>query len=125
VEQYPDDLDGRILTQIAQTGFDMSKPVEFEFFVDSPNEDASMNIEEVLKSGGFTTEVYFDEGELKPGEKMTEENSEYWPSWSVYVYVKMIPNYDKVMFIQEQLDTLSIPFNGKSDGWQIKIEPRT
>ena len=125
MESYPDDVDGNILRNIAESGYDMSKPLDFEFFVDSPDQDSSNNIERELLKAGFSTEIYFDEGELEEGEDKTEENREFWPSWTVYVFSKIIPSYDEIMRIQEQLDIISAPFNGKIGGWEINIKSST
>ena len=125
MESYPDDVDGNILRNLAESGHDMSKPLVFDFFVDSPDQESSKNIEKELIKAGFSAEAHFDEGELEEGEEMTEENEEFWPSWTVYVFSKMVPSYDEIMRIQEQLDTIAAPFNGKADGWEIEIKSST
>ncbi|MCL1144413.1 ribonuclease E inhibitor RraB [Shewanella marinintestina] len=125
MEEYPDDVDGNILQNLAASGFDMSRLRDFEFFVDSPDEESSYNIEKELIKAGFSTEVYFDEGELEEGETKTEENKEFWPSWTVYVLSKMAPDYNEIIRIQEVVDAIAKPFNGRSDGWEIEIAEST
>lgn len=120
MEKYPNDIDGNILRNLEKSGIDMNKSLDFEFFIDSPDENSSIQIEKQLIKEGFSTEIYFDEGELDDDEPKTAKNKEFWPSWTVYVFSNMLPRYSEIMRIQTILDNISKAFNGKSDGWEIK-----
>lgn len=117
---YPNDDDGKVLKFMAESGIDMTASIEIEFPIDSKDEETSEKIGEKLKQNGYgNIEIDFDEGELKKGEKMTAENEEFWPSWTVYTTFNMIPKYDQIIKIQKDLNALVIPLGGKSDGWGL------
>jgi len=68
---------------------------------------------------GFSAEIFYDEGKLEEGEEVTPENEEFAPSWSVYTEICMVPEYSEILRIQKELDGISQPFGGKSDGWGV------
>lgn len=117
---YPDDADGAVLGELASHGVDMTQPLRIEFAVDSPDEAASQAIEKSLKKAGYGAEVYFDEGEPEEGEM--DSDDEFGPSWTVNVNVKMVPEYDEIVRIQQELDRLAHPFGGKADGWGAMLD---
>ena len=119
MSQYPDDEDGEVLKKLADSGIDMDSPLNVEFMVHSPNEASSTKIVNAMNKAGYETEIDFDEGELEEGEEQTKENEEFWPSWTVYAQVKIVPEYNIIIRIQNELDKLAEPFGGKSDGWGV------
>ncbi|MEM1158246.1 MAG: ribonuclease E inhibitor RraB [Verrucomicrobiota bacterium] len=120
---YPDDSDGNVLRGMAESGMNMSAEYEIEFPITSQDEEMAKKIELTLRASGYKNiEIYFDEGELAEGEEMTEENEEFWPSWTVYSKFMMVPEYEKIIQIQHDLDRLVIPLGGKSDGWGLTQE---
>jgi hypothetical protein len=118
---FPLDSDGMALKKMAERGMDMSQPIGFEFHIHVENKQQADDIYRALKEAkiGDEAESVYDEGELEEGEEMTEENVEFWPSWTVYVYYKMVPDYNKLIEFQEMLNRLSAPFGGKPDGWGV------
>jgi len=124
MDDFPLDSDGMALKRLVESGLDMSQGVEFEFFIHVENQQQATNIYKALeeKKIGDKIETEYDEGELENGEIMTEENQEFWPSWTVYVYYKMVPDYNKIIAFQETLDKISNPLGGKSDGWGVCID---
>ncbi len=119
MNNFPNDGDGLALQKMAECGINMQQPVAFEFYIDSKNKETSERVKDALEQAriGEHIEIVFDEGELDDGEEMTEDNVEFWPSWTVYVKLTIIPDYTKILQFQENLDTLSKPFGGKADGW--------
>ncbi len=121
MKSLPNDSDGLALQQIANRGIDMDKPIGFEFYVHADSEIIAIDVMDALKKEGVgdAVEIVFDEGELDEGEAMTEENEEFWPSWSVYIFRTMVPNYVDVVEMQDVLDRFSRPHGGLIDGWGV------
>jgi hypothetical protein len=121
MNKYPNDSDGNTLRKMEETGFDMSTIHKFEFFIDVENEKNANDIVAHLKLNkiGKSFEINFDEGELEKGEEKTEFNKDFWPSWTVYVFVDMKPDYRKIINFQKSINSLSKVFGGFSDGWGI------
>lgn len=120
MNEFPNDNDGMALRSMADHGVDMSNPICFEFYVDSPDEETSEKIKIRAVSQNYEkVNVIYDEGELEDGEKMTQENAEFWPSWTVYAFVTMVPSYEKIVQIQKELDQIATPLGGRIDGWGI------
>ncbi len=84
----------------------MSKPMLVDFAVAAQNRQSAESIAKAAALSGFKTEVVFDEGE-------DEEEA----SWTCYCSKLMILTYPAVVEAQQQLDDLSRPFKGYSDGW--------
>lgn len=122
---YPNDPDGDVLTDLAAQGIDMSKPLQFEFFVVAPDEESSHKIEAVLTKAGYESEVEFEECEPDENGEFDPTDEEFGPAWTVYANVEMVPNYDEIIRIQDELDKLADPFGGFSDGWGVMIDPET
>lgn len=119
MEEFPNDEDGNALRSLKEEGLDLSKEVEIEFAVDSPDEASSKEIAAAMTFKGFPTKIVYDEGELEEGEEITPESEEFAPSWTVYSNIRMVPEHGEIIRIQEELDEISKPFGGKSDGWGI------
>ena len=115
---YPNDEDGQVLARIAASGMDLSIPTMVEFAVAVPNEASSSQVAMSLQQKGFTTEVYYDEGEPDYDE---EDGNEFGPSWTVYVPMNCIPSYENVVSIQEKIESIAREFGGKVDGWELKL----
>ena len=98
---YPDDADGDALRRVAADS-DMSKPMRIDFAVAVPNENAGKNIAEQAWIRGYETSVVYD----KVGNR-----------WTCYCIKEMVPTYEGVVNAQRELDELSRPLGGYSDGW--------
>jgi hypothetical protein len=101
-DTLPNDSDGNALRQLASEGSDLSKPMIIDFAVAVPNRAAGKAVAAAASPLGFTTDVYHD----------VESDT-----WTCYCTKTMVPRYDDIIAIQNQLDELSQPFGGKSDGW--------
>ena len=110
--KFPDD-DGAVLSDLAAQGVDMSLPMLIEFAVDAP----AHAIERAMQERGYDTEIYYDEGEPDEDGNIDPDDEEFGPSWTVYANVRMIPEYDEIIRIQNELDEITGPFGGCSDGW--------
>lgn len=118
--QYPNDADGNALARIAADGIDMSKPLLIEFAIDAPNEAAANAIAKTLNDKNYKTDIYYDEGELD--DDVEPDSDEFGPSWTVYANVEMVPEYKRIIEIQETLDAYAKQHGGTADGWGTLVE---
>ena len=115
---FPNDEDGQVLARIAAAGMDMSIPTTIEFAVAVPSQVTSSLVATALQQHGFTTEVYYDEGEPDFDE---EDDDEFGPSWTVYVPVNCVPSHENVVNVQVKIESIVKDFGGKVDGWELKL----
>lgn len=102
MRRYPDDADGDALQRVADHGSDMSKPMLIDFMVAVPSDAAGRAVATEARTAGFTTNVSEDEDD---------------GSFTCYCSKTMVATYDSVIAVQDQLDELSRPHEGRSDGW--------
>lgn len=121
-DPFPDDADGRVLAEIAARGADLSKPHEIEFAIDAPDETSAHRIHSLLSGHGFTTELYYDEGEPEEDGVVDAEDPEFGPSWTVYVRLNLIPSHQEIVDVQHKLDGLVRELGGKADGWGMMLD---
>lgn len=115
---YPDDADGAVLQELESHGVDMTQPLTIEFAIAAPDESSANSIAIALSATGYEPEIAYDEGEPdEDGEIDPEDEEEFGPSWSVYVSIEMVPTYDDIVRIQEELDALAQQHGGNADGW--------
>lgn len=106
-KKFPKDADGRVLKMLYKEGLDFNKPQQVEFIVAVPDEkNGELILKEVMKKG-FTGTLEQDEEE--------EE-------WTCYCLVDMLLTHEGVVDIQKQLDEISEPYEGYSDGWGVLIK---
>ena|SRR5260370_13467950 len=101
-ETYPNDADGDALRRVASTGIDMSCPMDIDFFVTVPDREAGDAVAELATRTGYHTKLVHDEED---------------DAWDCYCTKTMLATYDCVVDAQLELDELSRPFGGHSDGW--------
>jgi hypothetical protein len=99
--EFPNDADGDALRKVAERS-DMSKPMAIDFAVDVPNEACGEEVAKLAAPRGYTAAVELDEGSQR---------------WTCYCTKHMVPTYEGVLAAQKELDELSAPFGGRSDGW--------
>ncbi len=119
--EYPDDADGSVLADLAALGIDMTQPMDIEFPVAAPDEEAAIEIARVLTEAGYEAHVEYDDGESEDEEQDGDE--EFIPGWDVYANVHMVPDYDEIIRIQADLSRLANPLGGMSDGWGVMLDP--
>ncbi len=118
---YPDDADGAVLAELAALGVDMSQPLLVEFAVAVPDEAAAQKTSEALEKAGYEAQIVYDEGEPDEDGEIDPDDEEFGPSWTVYANVTMVPEYEKIVQIQAELDQLARPFGGHADGWGVML----
>ena len=121
MQNYPNDADGAVLTDLASRGVNMSQPLLIEFPVAVPNESTAENCFKVMTKTGYDSTVEYDEGE-PDFDPNVDDADEFGPAWTVYAHVRMVPEYSEIIRIQAELDQIAQPFAGKSDGWGALIE---
>ncbi len=118
---YPDDADGQVLEQIAASGVDMSQPLAFEFTIDVADEASANDTKAALESAGYQATVEFDEGEPDEEGEIDPDDEEFGPAWTVYVGVKMVPDYNDLMRVQSEVREVVEPLGGILDGWGVML----
>ena len=101
-EAYPDDADGNALRRVASLGADMSHPMEIDFIVSVPDRQAGESVARLASRLGYLTELVYDEED---------------DAWDCSCTKAMFATYDGVVEAQRELDELSRPLGGYSDGW--------
>lgn len=98
---YPDDADGDALRRVA-THSDMSMPMSIDFAVDVPSEAAGHAVARAATERNYSASVECDDATAR---------------WTCYCVKSMVPTYEAVIAAQAELDELSAPVGGRSDGW--------
>lgn len=98
---YPDDADGDALRRVALRS-DMSLPMSIDFAVDVPSEAAGHAVARAATARGYSASV---------------ECNDATERWTCYCVKRMVATYDAVIAVQAELDELSAPLGGRSDGW--------
>lgn len=133
---YPDDADGHVLSDMANYGIDMTQPLVLEFPIAAIDEEAAKAIFTSVTALGYEAEVEFDDGEPEDSaaeategddedgddEDEDDEDEDAGPSWNVYVTKTMVPDYEEILRIQDELDELAEPLGGYSDGWGAIVD---
>jgi len=117
---YPHDADGAVLASLAAQGVDMTQPLTIEFHVGVPNEAYANSAANAMAKAGYESQIEYDEGE-PDFDPETDDAEEFGPSWTVYVNVQMIPEYNEIRRIQAELDQIARPWGGTSDGWGVML----
>ncbi len=120
--EYPDDADGSVLADLAAAGLDMTQPMEIEFPVAAPDEEAANAIAAALIAAGYAAIVEYDDGEPEDDSDDDEEDDDFVPGWDVYVSALMVPDYDEIIRIQADLGRIANPLGGMSDGWGVLLD---
>jgi len=98
---FPNDADGDALRRVAERS-DMSKPMDIDFAVDVPNQARGDELAQLAAQRGYSTTVECDAHSQR---------------WTCYCTKRMVPTYEAVTTAQKELDELSEPLGGHSDGW--------
>jgi len=110
---YPDDADGEALKRLHADGNDMSRPMAIDFEIAAPDGPTAESIVAALAAAGYAGQSWYDEGESES----SDESDEFGPSWNVTVTITMVPMYDDIIRIQNDLERVVGPHSGFSDGW--------
>ncbi len=120
--EFPDDADGAVLAELASHGIDLSQPLLIEFPVAVADEATAAIVSKAIAEEGYDYEVEYDEGEPNADGIIDPDDEEYGSTWTVYASVRMIPEYDEIIRIQEDLDRIARPLGGFSDGWGVLMD---
>lgn len=107
---YPDDFDGEMLGMVRDAGSEMDQPMVIDFAVDAHPESTAIKVAEACKAAldakGYQVEI------VPPDPEDDEDDR-----WSVYCSIHMIPQYDEIVQIQNDIQTIVEPVGGSADGW--------
>ena len=101
-QNYPNDSDGDALQRLAADGNDMASPMVIEFPVVVSTEILAERFARIARERGFAANLW---------------KHEDGADWDVVCSIGMVPTYADVVRTQQQLNDLSEPFGGYSDGW--------
>lgn len=131
---FPDDDDGAVLESLREAGVDLSKPLEIDFQIAVVDEASGQQIVDAVRAAGYPADLVYDDGGTEDGvaedgdeahedeDQATEEDDGCDdPSWTIYVIMEIVPDYQRVVDIQAKLDELAQPFGGEVDGWGAMI----
>ena len=102
-EQYPDDSTGRVLALMAESGFHMDRPMEINFHVAVPTEDAGKLVAEEARARGYRAEV--------------NDSPKCRLPWTCECTRVMVPTYAAVVAAENEVDELGRRSGGFADGF--------
>lgn len=105
--KFPNDEDGQVLKMLYKQGVDFKELQNVDFFVAVPNKNSGESLLITLKNNDFNCELVQD-----------DETKE----WTCYCFVRMLLNHQDIIDVQKQLDELSKPYGGYSDGWGVMVD---
>ena len=108
-DEYPNDADGDALRGIAESGSDMSQPMDVDVQIAAPDEAVAARVAEETAKLGYRTSIYFDEEELDP-----EDAGDLWTCECTKT---MLLTYDAIIAVQSELDAVAKPLDAYVDGW--------
>jgi regulator of RNase E activity RraB len=107
MQPIPDDATGDALKVIAEKGSDLTKPMKIDFFVAVPSKETGDKVALKARDLGFTTSVEMDDVDLDDDGML----------WTCYCTKVLVPEYDEVVKIEQQLDSIAKEFGGHIDGF--------
>ncbi|MEM6692109.1 MAG: ribonuclease E inhibitor RraB [Planctomycetota bacterium] len=117
---FPNDVDGAVLADLAARGIDLKQPLTIEFPIAAPDESSAKNIAAAIAQEGYKPRIEYDEGEPDFDPEI-DDPDEYGPSWTIYISVRIVPEYIELKRIQARLDQIANPSGGKYDGWGVVL----
>lgn len=106
-KKFPKDEDGQVLKMLYKDGVDFKKTQNVDFFVAVPDKKSGECVLKALSDNGFNCEL---------------EQDEETEAWTCYCFVKMLLIHEDIVNIQKQLDGLSKPYDGYTDGWGVMVD---
>lgn len=103
----PDDDTGAALRRLVARGSDLKRPMQVDFFVAVPTQAAGEQVAKRANAFGFTTTV--EQNEAEDGEDTLP--------WICCCTKTMVPRYDEVVKIEEQLEVIGREVGGYADGF--------
>lgn len=103
------DADQDALQRLAESGSDLTQPMEIDFHIAFPDETSAEAFADVASISGYRTEIYFDD-DIEDAENADEP-------WTCQCSKVMIANLENLQASQIQLNQLAQPQGGYVDGW--------
>lgn len=100
--KLPNDDTGRALHNVQLDGSDLTKPMEMDFFVAVPSKEAGEKVAIEVEKHGFNVSL---------------EQDDEFKEWTCYCSSTLIPEYNEVVRIERELDTIAKKYGGYSDGF--------
>lgn len=110
MNQFPDDENGAVLRQMAESGDDLSRPRKIDFTVVLPHEDAAQKFAARFAEAGY---------EIKAEQTSTVPEL----PWDVVVVKHMLPEHAGITAFEEELERAAVPLGGRNDGWGCFEQP--
>ncbi|MGL1935434.1 MAG: ribonuclease E inhibitor RraB [Fibrobacterales bacterium] len=99
---FPDDEIGSVLQQMKEHGEDLSQPVENSFFILFEKRSDLLNFLESREEPECSETIsWVDEASM----------------WELAIVQSMIPEYDSIKTLSDEIESSASLFNGVSDGW--------
>jgi len=108
---YPNDADGDVLRSLAAKGVDLTQPRRLEFYCYAATVLIAQKIAKKLTDLGFKCDIFEDE-------EVTDDTR-----ISVYAERVMVPSYQAVTRVQDELNILLKEFGTHCDGWATLVDP--
>jgi regulator of RNase E activity RraB len=102
IADIPHDADGDAIRRVLAQGSDVTRPMKVDFYVAVPSEEVGKEI------AAAATAKSYDTGLSRDGAT---------GAWTCCCSRMMLLRYDALMRAQQELDALSEPHGGYSDGW--------
>lgn len=99
-DELPDT--GDALRSLRDSGSDLSEPMDIDFFVAVPNENAGLEIAREVDKIGYDVSL---------------EKDDETGDWTCYCKRRLIPYYPEVVRMEEELDALAKVHGGRADGF--------
>ncbi|MBM7071636.1 ribonuclease E inhibitor RraB [Shewanella sp. OPT22] len=102
----PDDDNGKMLLAMAESGMDLSQPMDVDFFlVFDEQRDAETALEDLVNSDSA------GEVELMFNEETTKHE--------IIVTLNMVPEYETIVAQEAELNSFAEDYDGITDGWGV------
>ena len=99
-----DDWDTKLIERLRRSGADPFRPVEVDFFVALPNEEAATRVAGRLQTEGFVADV-----------RPLADSIDY--PWSVHALKTMTINVHGIREVSQRMRALAAECGGRYDGW--------
>lgn len=109
---YPNDADGDVLRSLAAKGVDLTQPRLIEFYCYAATSLIAEKISEKLTALGFKCDIFEDDDEGATDDTRI----------SVYAGRVMVPSYQGVTQVQNELNILLKEYETYCDGWATLVD---
>ena len=111
---YPDDENGHVLRDMAESGIDMTLLREIEFAHLAPDEVTAQKFADDVRSMGFDVAVH------EPDEESRDDGE---TNWDVICIRRMVPSHREVTQVESELAERARKFGCAADGWGFLYRP--